>query len=250
MSRPVVNLARRPFVNSRLVLRVTVLLWVVGAVALAANVWLYRSYFVGSSERARRLAEIEEAITGERQRIAELEVALSGMNLGQQNETVRFLNQKIAERSFAWSRLFDHLAELLPGDVRLLRLSPGRAEAQRRQRPAGEGEADGVPRAVSLVLSGESRSDEALLALVDGLFDHPAFRNPDLQREARAEGARLRFDLTVDYLPEVPAEAVEEPPAGELPAAGGEREDGDEETPSGDQGQALAGARTVRGEEA
>lgn len=248
MSRPVVNLARRPFVNSRLVLRATVLLWVAGALALAANVWLYRSYFVGSSERARRLAEIEEAITGERQQIAELEVTLSGMNLAQQNETVRFLNRKIAERSFAWSRLFDHLAELLPGDVRLLRLDPGGGEAQRRQRLTRDEESDRGPRAVSLVLSGESRSDEALLALVDSLFDHPAFRDPDLQREAKAEGSRLRFDLTVDYLPAVAAEAAAEAPAEELPAAAGEREDSDDEALFADPENEPAGAQVARGE--
>jgi Tfp pilus assembly protein PilN len=248
MSLPVVNLAHRAFVNSRLVVRVTVLLWVAGLLALVANVWLYRSYFVGSSERARRLAEIEEAISGERQRIAELEVTLSGMNLARQNETVRFLNQKIAQRSFAWSRLFDHLAEVLPGDMRLQRLNPEGGEATRRPGLTRDAEADGGPRAVSLVLSGEARTDEALLTLVDRLFEHPAFRDPNLQREARAEGARLRFDLTVDYLPEV--EAAEEPLAGELPAAGGGGEEGEDESPSAEQEDEAAGAPVARGEEA
>lgn len=224
MSRPVVNLARRAFVNSRPVRRATVLLWVLGALVLGADVWLYRSYFVGSSEKARRLAEVEEAIAGEHQRIAALEARLSGMNLAQQNQTVEFLNRKIGERSFAWSQLFDDLTEVLPQDVRLERLDPEGAGDRRRQGLAGGAAADGGPPAVTLVITGEARNDEALLALLDALFDHPAFHDPNPQREARSEGSMLRFDLTVGYLPgerrEKPDDvSLPDAPGGETPAA-------------------------------
>jgi Tfp pilus assembly protein PilN len=199
--RTTVNLARRPFVNSRPVARAAVALWVAGAVLAAANFWFFRSYFVGSNQQARRLAESEQSLTAERARLSELEAQLAGMGLGQQNETVAFLNRKIAARAFSWSRLFERLAALLPNEVRLLRLKPETAAAQgRRAASLGGGIADGP---VRLALAGEAKSDEALLALVDALFADPAFRNPDPARETRNDRGVLSFDLTVEYLPAV-----------------------------------------------
>ena len=94
---------------------------------------------------------------------------------------------------------------MLPKDVRLTRLVPMtgskvRKEVQRdrgaRNGKLGEGE-------VGLSISGVARSDEAPLQLVNNLFAHPAFGDPHLVQEQRADdGSNLvKFELTATYRP-------------------------------------------------
>jgi Tfp pilus assembly protein PilN len=231
------NLARRPFVNTRPVVRVAVLLWAVAALLAAANLFLFWGYFSGSGEQRGRIVRIDREIERSRERIGELENETAGLDLAQQNERVLFLNEKIAQRTFSWSLLFDRVAEVLPAEVRLRRLTPMSASEEaggrRRRRPGAE---SGGAERMTLTVGGEAMSDEALLQLVDNLFGHPSFRDyPDLTNESKDGGTGLiTFDLRVSYLPSEQAvpgqppapgpptiEEVEPPaeaPAGEEPA--------------------------------
>jgi hypothetical protein len=60
---------------------------------------------------------------------------------------------------------------------------------------------------VKVDLQGTSRSPEAILELVDALFAHPSFFDPDLTRESFAEGQEGSFVLSVLYLPTVESDA-------------------------------------------
>ncbi len=204
------NLARRPYVNSRPVVRTALLLWIVGALLLLGNVFLFWSYLAGSSQKRAERASLEDSVERQQKVVADLEARLSQLDLGQQNEQVAFLNSKIGERTFSWSLLFERLAEVLPNDVRLIQLQPATIAADDRpgSRPTSSntlrgrrpvGTSDRVP----LIIQAESRSDEALSDFVDRLFAHPSFEDPDVTRETRDEehDNRLRFDLRVTYLP-------------------------------------------------
>jgi Tfp pilus assembly protein PilN len=197
------NLAHRPFLNTRPVSRIALALWLLGGLLLLGNVTLFWRYLSGSTEKRADLARMEEQVEHEQQAVSRLEARLAGLDLRQQNEQVEFLNRKIAARTFSWSRLFDRLAEVLPNDVRLILLQPA---------PIGEDERAGVRAVrgaplrsdrVPLIIQGESRKDEALLQFVDNLFAHSAFDNPNLTQESRSEEThnRVRFDLLVTYLP-------------------------------------------------
>jgi Tfp pilus assembly protein PilN len=201
MSLGSMNLARRPFVNARPVARLGILLWVAGGILLAINVVSIWSYLAGSAEKRAAIARAEATVAEESRRIAALESELGSMDLEQQNEQAAFLNRRIADRTFAWSRLFDDLAEVLPLDVRVNDLSPLGVEGERAQRSGARRarrapESDGFP----LRIGGVARDGEVLLQFVDNLFAHPAFANPDLASEAR-EGTDLRFDVSVTYRP-------------------------------------------------
>lgn len=238
------NLARRAFVNTRPVTRVALLLWIVGGLLLLGNVTLFYSYLSGSTEARAELAGKREAIEQEQRKAGQLETRLAGLDLEQQNEQVEYLNRKIAERAFSWSLLFDRLAEVMPNDVRLIQLQP--ASIGGDDRPGARSATSGSVRGrrpmgtsdrVPLTLQVEAKSDVEVDQLVDNMFSHPAFDDPDYSRETRAEEESddvVRFDLTVIYIPGVeartgtdrePAIEVEEdetppatPPAGE-PAA-------------------------------
>jgi Tfp pilus assembly protein PilN len=229
------NLASRPFVNTRPVSRVSILLWVLGLLLLLGNVSLFWSYLSGSDEKRAELERLEQEIQRQEQTVTQLEQRLASLDLEQQNRQVRYLNRKIAERTFSWSLLFDRLAEVLPNDVRLTRLAPKPLGRQDDKQPEQEPEPDQpTDDRVLLVINGRSKSDEALLDFVDRLFAHSSFEEPDLPREAREEGDdQVEFDVRVTYIPggrpgevavveeAAPPEVLEVAPPAGAPAAPG-----------------------------
>ena len=104
------NLSRRPFTNTRPVTRAAILLWLLGVLLLLGNISLFRNYLSNSAEKRAELASLEAQILKEDRQVSQLEAQLANSNLEQQNREVRFLNRRIAERTFAWSQLFDHLS--------------------------------------------------------------------------------------------------------------------------------------------
>lgn len=190
-----VNLARKRFVNSRPVTRLTVLLWLAGVSLLAANLWFYYGYFVGRGASSARLLKVEQQLTGERDRLRELEGEVGSLNLVQRNERAVFLNSKITERSFSWSLLFDRLAEVLPGEVRLLSLTPRTADEDSRS--SGERNA---PELIELMIRGEAKDTESMLEFINELFAHEAFVNPNLKRDSLDRGL-VAFELETRYWP-------------------------------------------------
>jgi len=196
------NLARRPFINTRPVTRVSIVLWILGLLLLLGNISLFWSYLSGSAEKREELARLEQDVQRQRETVSQLEQRLASLNLEEQNSQVQFLNRMIAERTFSWSLLFDRLAEVLPDDVRLTRLAPQR----KNKKAAGSREVEtpvpGDDR-VRLVIEGFSRSDDAHYRFVDNLFSHPAFaKDADISRESRDEERNLvEFNVQVTYIP-------------------------------------------------
>jgi Tfp pilus assembly protein PilN len=193
------NLAREPFVNFRPIRRLTWILWVIAALLLTANTVFYWRYFSGQEHRTDLLEELEAGIAREQAEIARLEQELDGLDLDRQNQQAVFLNSRISQRTFSWSYLFDRLAEVLPDDVHLSRVSPRISWSGSASR-SGTSTAAADER-VHLGVTGVAKSDTALLALVDGLFGHPSFVRPDLSREARKSQQQFDFSLDVIYLP-------------------------------------------------
>lgn len=214
------NLARRPFTNQRPVKRISLLLLVLGLALLLVDVWLYTSYARTRQATASELTEIEAAIVEERRAMNAAADRLQAAEVERQNELVRFMNRRIAERTFGWSVLFDRLALLLPEDVRLVNLAPSFEEAEARRLPTARGGEAPASRQVKLGISALARDDEAILELIDALFADPAFERPNLSREATDNSGEVRFELSVTYLPAAAAELANAAQAAEELADG------------------------------
>jgi len=194
------NLSRRPFTNSRPVTRAAILLWLLGILLLLGNISLFRNYLSNSAEKRAELAHLEMQILKEDGLVSQLEAQLANSNLEQQNRQARFLNRRIAERTFSWSHLFDRLSQILPDGVRLTRLTP--ASLTDPKESQSETAAPVRPRdeRVTLLIDGEAKSDEALSLFVNKLFA-PPFDEPDLTRETREDEDLVKFDIKALYLP-------------------------------------------------
>ncbi|HEV8581535.1 MAG TPA: PilN domain-containing protein [Thermoanaerobaculia bacterium] len=220
------NLARRPFLNSRPVVRVSILLWVLGLVLLLANLYLFRNYLSSSADKREQIARGEEEIQRQQRLAQQLQSRLDKIDLVRQNQQVDFLNQKIEERTFSWSLLLDRLVEVLPDDIRLNRLTPETGEREEREERGlrRQQRRRSVEGQIPLIISAETRSDTALNQFVDNLFAHPAFADPNLLREERQESNLVKFELTVQYIPGGPPKGLasgETPRVEEVPQPGG-----------------------------
>jgi hypothetical protein len=202
------------------VVRISLLLWLLGVALLLGNVFVFRSYLSNSADKRAQIAHDEEAIVRQQRTVGELQGRLNGYDLVRLNDQIDFLNTQIDARTFSWSLLLDRLAEVLPNDVRVTRLVPLTNSKTRRETARDRGvKRDRLREGeVALQISGETRRDEMLLQFVDNLFAHPAFKDPNLLHENPAEegGPRVKFELTVTYLPGGPPHnaVVEESPAG------------------------------------
>ncbi|MBZ0111968.1 MAG: hypothetical protein K8J08_05885, partial [Thermoanaerobaculia bacterium] len=210
--RPV-NLARRPFVNARPVLRTTIFLWALGGLLLIFNAVRYGQSLVGLEDRKDRLESIESEIAGEEIRLASAQDQLRSLDLGAQNDEARYIQARLEERRFPWSRLFGQLAGILPRDVRLFRISPEGFERDRTRRPSSRRmESAKGPRETWLQIAGAAKSDQALVDLLDALFASPAFADPLLPGESVEADGTIRFQLSTIYFPDAEIGAVDAGP--------------------------------------
>lgn len=217
------NLARRPLVNRRPLQRVVAALWSAAVLVLLVDAVLLIRHFTSSSAGNERLVGLDRQVEEEVASLRQLERALREFDLQEQNRHVEFLNEKIAQRTFPWSLLFEQLGGVLPEGVRLQSLRPAIAEdeeAESTPRANRARERERTPteptRWVQLQIAGEAETDEAILELVDALFRHPAFSLPNLRNESQ-DRSGYRFNLSVRYLPDL--EPSEEPGDGESTAA-------------------------------
>jgi len=211
------NLARRPFVNSRPVVRTALALWLLGLLLLLGNVYLFWNYRTGSADKRGEIEQREEQSAREQERVRDLESRLHNMDLDQQNAQIDFLNRKIDERTFSWSLLFDRLAAVMPNDDRLKRLTPiTSAQLEERLRAQGTSAQRRVAQGqVLLSITAEAKSDEAVFQFVDNLFRHPeSFRDANCTRRILDEDTNIvEYEITVAYLPQSPSRQT----AGETP---------------------------------
>lgn len=205
MTPGLVNLAARPFANTRPLRRVAVALWALGVALLGVAGWLYWRSLFGIESKKEERAGIEHQIAEEGKRVAAAEKALAGMDLGRQNGEATYLNARISERTFPWSQLFEHLGAVLPKKVRLYSLTP-KSHDERRAAPSARTATALVrrpprlPDRVTLQMTGAAASDEDLTQLLDQMFHSPWFSDPALPREQQQNGA-IGFVLSVAYRP-------------------------------------------------
>jgi len=203
------NLAAQPFANRRPVLRAAALLALAAIAFSVANVWLYWRHFAGRGEQVTELGELAASTAEERAALAAALAVVAGFDVDWQQAQITFLNARIAERTFAWSALFDDLAEVLPRAVRIERVTPQLvAEGGSRRR----GDPRSATDEVALEITGKAEQDDALLEMLDAFFAHERFRRPSLKVEARQGPAgQVGYSMSVVYMPTLPATAAGPP---------------------------------------
>ncbi len=255
-----INLARRPFVNRRPVLRLAILLWIAGTGLIIHNIRQFTGHWSGSAQSREGFVELERRVAEERQEFNEVKQGLGKVSLQRENQHTAFLNQLIAFRTFPWSALFDDLEKVVPFNVKLHSVRPNvylkavpkkprRKSQRRRPRPATasrnadrEADAGDSPEQadspaeteplrrdeVALQLAGIAKDEDAVVELIEVLYDSPSFRSPFLPGELIQEGGTVKFSLSTVYLTGVRELEPEVTPAAETLVAEPPESEGDD----------------------
>ncbi len=177
------NLARRPFRNERLPWLLAGTLTLV-AVLISVAHGRFVSRLLSGDE-----AKTVLAVRSDEARIAELErdIALEPPLKIETAELARLRAYKelVDLRVFPWRRFLAELEEILSGDVRLTRISPGAPKG-------GQG--------MIIELSGEARSKNAAFSLAEDLDASPMFSNAVLKSLSEKD-QHTEFDLEVVFDP-------------------------------------------------
>lgn len=189
------NLARRPFSNRSPRRRLRIMLWTATGVLVLLNSFLFAQYWISSSSSREELRKVRESSDEQVEVMRALERRLANVDLEVQNEQVRFLNRKIAERTFPWSDLFDDLATVLPRNVRLLTVAPGIEDDTKKRR--GKELRTSIDW-IGLEVSARAKSSDDVLDLIDAMFEHPSFAGPTLAQETQRDG-EIEFNASVRY---------------------------------------------------
>jgi len=132
------------------------------------------------------IASIQAQIRQERRRAEAATREIGSIDLVSLSKETKFVNTQLAARAFSWSELLDRLEAVLPGNVRIIAVSPQFAD-------------NGL---VHLSLACEGKTSDTLLNTINRFLRDPHFANPfPTHQDATASG--YRFGLGVDFRPSV-----------------------------------------------
>ena len=187
------NLAARPYRDYRPVYAVVVALSLLTAFLMLNNVETYYRYVHETKATRAEIAQVEEQGRLESQREEVSRTRLKSLDLSRLGDQTSFINAKLAERAFSWSRLLDELESVLANDVRVISVSPGFTE---------EG-------SIQLELHFEAKSADGMITTINRMNLDPQFADAFPSSETQDEqGGLYTFALTTKYLPETAAGSV------------------------------------------
>jgi Tfp pilus assembly protein PilN len=166
------NLSTRPFPAYQL----KTILLAVALVALAGvSVWQafgylnYSALAAGIRDDARNSQVQSEALG---RRLAEIDAKLSTPEATQKLKEIEFLNRIILQKSFAWTRIFANLEQIMPDGVQLINIRPEFS-------PAG----------VDLRIDVRGRGMTDITQMLEALQSSPAFSRVEVFTEKNRESA-------------------------------------------------------------
>lgn len=182
------NLASRPYRDYRPLYAVVVVASLVIAFLMLNNIDTYYRYVRETRTTRNDIATLEAQIAQERRRADVSANQMRGIDLPRLSRQTQFVNAQLAERAFSWSELLDRLEGVVPGDVRILSVSPSFLD-------------NGL---VNLALTGEAKQADGMIVFLNRLQRSSHFANAFPESETRKEGSGFGFTLNADYRPSIP----------------------------------------------
>jgi hypothetical protein len=185
------NLAARPYRDYRPVYATVVVLSLVTAFLMLNNVETYFRYIRATESTRAKIAQVEEQTRIEKQKEQTSKQRVASLDLAKLDLQTRFINAKLAERAFSWSRLLDELESILADDVRLVSVSPEFSE---------EGP-------IRLQMDFEAKSGDGMITTINRMNADPQFRDAFPRNETAREDGTYSFSLSAQYQPDAPQAA-------------------------------------------
>ncbi len=187
--RPIhLNLASRPYRDYRAVYAVVVVMSLLTAFLMLNNIDTYYRYVRDTKTTYQKISSLDAQAENERNRAAQAEAQIRGINLVGLDEDTKFINARLAERAFSWSELLDRLEQVLPNDVRIRGIAPSFSKS-------------GM---VHLELACETRGVNGMVETVTRFLKDTHFANAFPRSETQNGPNSYSFAVGVDYKPSIP----------------------------------------------
>jgi hypothetical protein len=179
------NLASRPYRDYRPVYAVVVVASLIIAYLMLNNIDTFYHYRKSTSTTRADIERFDAQADQEYRRAEAVDAQLKGLNLAALDGKTRFINAQLAQRSFSWSELLDHLENVVADDVRIVSISP-------------VFDTNGI---VHLALNCEGKTPDSMTRMLTRFIGEGSFSNPFPGVEAAQEKGGFMFTLSVDYRP-------------------------------------------------
>ena len=177
------NLAARPYRDYRPVYAAVVVLSLLTAFLMLNNIETYARYVHETKATRAKIAQIEEQSRVEDQKAETSRQRVKGLDLAYLDSQTRFINSKLTERAFSWSRLLDELESILADDVRLVSVAPTFT-------PEGP---------VGLVMQFEAKSGNGMITTINRMNLDPRFSDVFPGNEEARDDGSYSFSLKAKY---------------------------------------------------
>lgn len=182
------NLASRPYRDYRPLYAVVVALSLLIAFLALKNIETYYEYINATRNTRQRIEKLDAEAAQERRRLEVARNQVASVDVVTLDQQTRFINAKLAERTFSWSELLDHLENVLADDVRLKSIAPSFQKS-------------GV---ITLEMQFEAKTADGMIETINAFNATPAFSNPFPSSESQTESNTYTFGLEVEYQPAKP----------------------------------------------
>ncbi len=182
------NLAARPYRDYRPVYAVVVVLSLLTAFLMLNNIETYYRYIHETQSTRAKIAQVEEQGRIERQKEETARQRVAGLDLSKLEHQTRFVNAKLAERAFSWSRLLDSLESILVDDVRLVSVFPNFTETG----------------PIRLEMNFQAKSGDGMITTINRMNADPQFVGAFPSSETGLDDGTYTFTLSAQYLPDLP----------------------------------------------
>lgn len=179
------NLASRPFINMTVPVTVATAVFAALALFTIINVLVLISAETDSLGFRQQVDDALQRTDALRQKINAVDQDLKDFRIAGLRGELEYANALIKRRSLSWTRLFDRLEKLAPGEVRMIRISPVVREGLMQMSWRVE-----VP------------NQDAIRTFIDDLEKSPHFKEIRLISEIPSPDGGMYWELNLDYLDE------------------------------------------------
>ncbi len=211
------NLARRPFVNTRPANAAVAVLILLVLVLSAVSGTTVKRYLEGSRLTRERILKLREELTALENQKRQTAASLARFDLFELSKGIGEVNAIARRRAFSWTRFLSRLERVLPDDLRVASIGLGKAAASGPEEVGAEAAQplDSMDVTLGLV----SRDPKGLPRAIEAFYASPFFEHPiphyeETPEKGPGDGRLLSISVRyVDREAERPAPAVMRAPA-------------------------------------
>ncbi|MEO6324274.1 MAG: hypothetical protein ABIQ65_06585 [Thermoanaerobaculia bacterium] len=190
------NLAKRPFVDTRPVTAAAVVLVLVVGVLSVISVRTIQRYLQDSSGTSLAIATLKEEAERTEHLRQKSESALARFDLDELGANSADANLIAGRRAFSWTRFLSRVEQVLPSDIRVVSISLSKPSTELRGGQNRPADLDSVGVQLSLI----SRDPIGLVRTIRALYASPYFDMPiprsDVSPEkGSAEGRQITMEV-------------------------------------------------------